>query len=233
MNIGIIVAAGSGVRLVKAIKIKKQYYKLNGYKEVFLHPLETFLESKLFSTILLVVPEGDSQKVEAILEREEIEDKVIVVEGGNTRQESVENAVNYVGENLSENLLEKAVVFIHDGDRPLVSKELLYRLDKASEKHEAVIPVMPIFDSMVKKENHEYVNRQDYLCIHTPQVFNYKLLMKALSYAKKNNRSFGDEGSVIQYYGHDVNYVESEINNLKITDENTLKIVERWERIYG
>jgi 2-C-methyl-D-erythritol 4-phosphate cytidylyltransferase len=233
MNIGIIVAAGSGERLFDEIKIKKQYYKLNGYKEVFLHPLETFIEVEIFSTILLVIPKGDKDRVLFILRREEIEDKVIIVEGGDTRQDSVEKAMDYLSNSVSSSKLNEATVFIHDGDRPLVSKDLLNRLLQASKQSDAIIPVMPIFDSMLRKEDKNYVNRQDYLCIHTPQVFKYDLLMKALSYAKITNRTFGDEGSVIQYYGHEVSYVESEISNMKITDLNTLQIVEKWEKIYG
>jgi 2-C-methyl-D-erythritol 4-phosphate cytidylyltransferase len=233
MNIGIIVAAGSGERLFDEIKIKKQYYKLNGYKEVFLHPLETFIEVEIFSTILLVIPKGDKDRVLFILRREEIEDKVIIVEGGDTRQDSVEKAMGYLSNSVSSSKLNEATVFIHDGDRPLVSKDLLNRLLQASKQSDAIIPVMPIFDSMLRKEDKNYVNRQDYLCIHTPQVFKYDLLMKALSYAKITNRTFGDEGSVIQYYGHEVSYVESEISNMKITDLNTLQIVEKWEKIYG
>ena len=233
MNIGIIVAAGSGERLFDEIKIKKQYYKLNGYKEVFLHPLETFIEVGIFSTILLVIPKGDKDQVLFILRREEIEDKVIIVEGGDTRQDSVEKAMDYLAKSVPQEKLSEATVFIHDGDRPLVSKDLLNRLFKASKQSDAIIPVMPIFDSMLRKEDKNYVNRQDYLCIHTPQVFKYDLLMKALSYAKITNRTFGDEGSVIQYYGHEVSYVESEISNMKITDLNTLQIVEKWEKIYG
>jgi len=233
MNIGIIVAAGSGERLFDAIKIKKQYYKLNGYKEIFLHPVETFIKSGIFSTVILVVPRGDRERAYSILEREELNDKVMIVEGGNTRQESVERAMSFLSKKLSPKSLEETTVFIHDGDRPLVSTDLLLRLEKSSKEYEAVVPVMPIFDSMVRKEDKKYVNRQNYLCVHTPQVFRFHLLMKALSYAKNANGTFGDEGSVIQYYGHEVNYVKSEINNMKVTDLETLKIVEKWEKIYG
>jgi len=233
MNIGIIVAAGSGERLFKTLKIKKQYYKLNGYKEVFLHPVETFINEGSFSTILLIVPKGDKELVRLILKREEIQDKLIVIEGGKTRSESVNISIDYLKKNLSEATISKATVFIHDGDRPLMSENLLERLIEASKTSEAVIPVLPVFDSMIKIANQEYVNRQEYLCIHTPQVFRLELLMKALSYAKGSKKSFGDEGSVIQYYGYKASYVPSEINNLKITDMATLRIVEKWEKIYG
>lgn len=232
MNIGIIVAAGSGERLFKALKIKKQYYKLNGYKEVFLHPVETFIDEGSFSTILLIVPKGDKEFVRSILKREEIQDKVIIIEGGNTRSESVNNSIDYLKKSLSEVDLKKSTVYIHDGDRPLMSKDLLKRLIKEAETSEAVIPVLPVFDSMVKIADQKYVNRQDYLCVHTPQVFRLELLMKALSYAKDSKKSFGDEGSVIQYYGCKASYVQSEINNMKITDIETLRIVEKWEKIY-
>jgi len=232
MNIGIIVAAGSGERLYKALKIKKQYYKLNGYKEVFLHSVETFIDDGNFSTILLIVPKGDKEFVRSILKREEIQDKVIVVEGGKTRSESVGISIDYLKNNLSKNDIAKSTVFIHDGDRPLMSKDLLERLIQASKTSEAVIPVLPVFDSMVTKTDQTYVNRQDYLCVHTPQVFRLELLMKALSHAKDSKKSFGDEGSVIQYYGCKASYVPSEINNMKITDLATLRIVEKWEKIY-
>lgn len=232
MNIGIIVAAGSGERLFNQINIKKQYYRINNHQEMFLYPLKTFIKSNIFQKLILVIPSEDRAFVNNILSREKIEKRVTLVAGGNSRQESVVYAMDYLA-SIDELSMADATVFIHDADRPLVSIDLLQRLLQASLTKSAIIPIMPIFDSLLKCDTDEYVDRKNYFCIHTPQVFNYILLMKALSYAKKTNRTFGDEGSVIQYYGHKLAYVQSEIGNLKVTDIESLHFVEKWERVNG
>ena len=170
----ILLLAGSGSRLYKEIHIKKQFYPLNG-KEMFLYPLNSAIESNLFSNIVLVVDKEDEEKVKEILNREYKENKFIITYGGKDRNESVKNGL--LALKNKDNL--DSYVFIHDSDRVLLSSSYIKELSEAIISYDALTPVLGLHDSILKEENNNinYLSRDNLYLIQTPQVFDYQKIL--------------------------------------------------------
>lgn len=170
----ILLLAGSGSRLYKEIHIKKQFYPLNG-KEMFLYPLNSAIESNLFSNLVLVIDKEDEEKVKEILNREYKENKFIITYGGKDRNESVKNGL--LALKNKDNL--DSYVFIHDSDRVLLSSSYIKELSEAIISYDALTPVLGLHDSILKEENNNinYLSRDNLYLIQTPQVFDYQKIL--------------------------------------------------------
>lgn len=224
MNIAIVVAAGSGERLKNVLSYKKQFEVLGNNKEMFLNSLTPFLKEK-FDVIALVVPKEDITIVEDILKRENLQSKIDIIFGGKTRQESVKKAIRGLKVNYSLEELEKSTVFIHDGDRPLLSRALVRKLVELSKKHYGIVPYIPINDSVYDIERHCYVNRNNLRRIQTPQVFNFGLLDLAYKKNEDHLSDFLDDGSIVKTIYDKIQYIEGEPVNVKVTDKHGLDLV--------
>lgn len=216
MNIFILLMAGTGLRLAKYIGIKKQFYKI-GDKELFLYPLKTAIESKIFDKFVLVINKEDKNVVDNILSREKI--NCVIVYGGNTRNESTKNAL------LSIKAKEDDNVFIHDADRVLLTKELLLKLNDEIKNVEATVPVIKISDSILKnKDGIEYVDRDNLNLVQTPQVFKYKVIKDIFLTDDEVNT---DDFSKAVKCGRKCSVIEGDPINFKVTTIADLKMLEK------
>ncbi len=140
------------------------------------------------------------------------------IRGGNTRAESVKNAVDLCD--------EKGYILIHDAARPLVSNALIQRVLDALDMHESVIPGIPVQDTIKQVSGHtveKTLNRDILRQIQTPQGFHGPLLKKA--YQQHNIGQFTDESSLVEAMGAYPYVVEGERVNIKITYPNDLTIL--------
>lgn len=141
-----------------------------------------------------------------------------LVQGGITRFHSVKNALTHVPDG--------AIVAVHDGVRPLVSQELVRSLFENMEAHQAVVPVIPVTDTLKALDGDmleiDGVNpdRSVLFGAQTPQVFLSETLKAA--YGQPYNVSYTDDASVVRSYGVNVEYVPGEKYNIKITTPEDL-----------
>jgi 2-C-methyl-D-erythritol 4-phosphate cytidylyltransferase len=139
-----------------------------------------------------------------------------VIPGGETRKDSVRLAF--------EQLPKVDVVMIHDGARPYVTESLLRRLLSASRESKAVIPVVPIVDTIKKvvaNKVEETLDRNTLFCVQTPQVFHYNVLKKA--YEEFGDEAVTDESSLVEKLGISVRTVQGEMSNIKVTFSSDIK----------
>ena len=205
--VAVIVAAGQGSRM------GEQHNKLLlplGTSTILEFSIEPFLKHTGIRKIFLTVASQDRRVFERIIPKE-----VILVEGGKRRQDSVHNALLRV-------LQEKPVpelVLVHDGARPFCSTELIDRILAATLEHGAVIPVIPLVDTIrrVTKEKTEVVERSELFAVQTPQGFRTELLKDASMQAVANNWTVTDDASLVEKSGGRVATVEGEPQNIKIT----------------
>ena len=133
-----------------------------------------------------------------------------VVAGGEERFHSVKNGIEAVSADVKH-------IAIHDAVRPLVSHETLTRCFNALNEHNAVVPAIPINDSI--REVHGVLNksvdRSLYKRIQTPQCFESTMLKEA--YSKPFSPLFTDDASVVEANDHSVFLVEGNLENIKIT----------------
>ena len=145
-----------------------------------------------------------------------------VVEGGETRYQSVQN-----GMKILENKKNVKVVGVHDGVRPLVSQTTISTCFEHAYLTGNAIPFMPIDETLRKITEHtsHWVNRAEYVSIQTPQCFKTEILQNA--YAQNYNHTFTDDASVVESIGQKMNLVAGNRENIKITRPEDLVFAEK------
>jgi len=218
----VILAGGSGKRFNH--ELPKQFVKLAG-KPVIIHTIGVFLQSNSVDHIVLVVPHKYILYTCQLLEDYFIpKEKVIITEGGATRQES-----SYKG--LIHCPTGTDYVLIHDAVRPLLGTKLIKTLVERVKKEKAVDTCIPSYDTIVETKG-DYINsipdRKKLLRGQTPQAFDYQLILKAHEWARRNNIcDFTDDCGIALARGRKI-YVETgEEKNIKITSVNDIYIAER------
>ncbi|MDR1227092.1 MAG: 2-C-methyl-D-erythritol 4-phosphate cytidylyltransferase [Prevotellaceae bacterium] len=211
----IAVAGGSGTRMGGGTP--KQFLLLNG-KPVLLHTLEKFYAYNPKVNIVLALPEAEIETWKQIVKNHTITIPHAFVKGGQSRSQSVRNALNVLG--------DSGLVAIHDGVRPLVSIETITRCFEEARKTGAAIPVMPLTDSLRRYTGTGSVaeDRAKFCAVQTPQVFDVALLKKA--YEKAGSKDFTDDAAVVEAAGHRVSPVDGNVENIKITAPFDVKVAE-------
>ncbi len=207
MNYNVIIPCGGKGNRV-GLNYNKLFYKDKNGVMMIEKTLKLFLEDSRCKKIILPIND-DMSNFNFVKEVS----KVYFVKGGDTREDSVKNALS---------LLDEEYVLIHDGDRPFVSKQIINNvLNALEEKHLSVIPALSSVDATIYKN--EYTTEPVYF-IQTPQGFNKELLIK--SFEDCDVSTFRDEGSlVLKKCGVFPHIVEGEVTNIKITFKEDLEKV--------
>ncbi len=212
----IIVAGGSGKRM--GTEIPKQFLFLKS-KPILMHTIACFNQYDSSIEIVVVLPKEHISVWQQLCVEHNFNIKHQITEGGSERFYSVKKGL--------EKISNTGIVAIHDGVRPLVSKETIARCFKKTEETGAAIPIMPVVESLrkVDGENSKSVNRSEYVSVQTPQCFNIDLLKNA--YQQNFSNTFTDDASVVEKFGHQVSLVEGNIENIKITTPQDLIFAEQ------
>ncbi len=219
MNIAIIVAAGSGTRF--GADVPKQFLEIGG-KPVLIHTLERFEMCAAIDKIVLVLAESEIENFQKTLQRFYLRKLGKIITGGNTRAESVRNAINSLDKNVE-------IVAVHDGARPLVSsEEITQTIEKASEKGAACL-VGKITDTIKQIENDKIIgtiDRESLRRAQTPQTFRIEILQKA--FADGNfDASATDECFLVEKAGFEIFITEGSTKNIKITTREDFALAEK------
>ena len=211
----IIVAGGTGTRMGRSLP--KQFILLKD-KPVLYYTLKTFLESYTDLQIILVLPVEFTDMGQEIIDAYFDKERIKMTAGGDTRFQSVKNGLALVD--------DEAIIFVHDGVRCLLSKELIHRCYAQAVETGTAIPAIISKDSirLVTEEGNEAYDRNNVMLIQTPQTFHSKILLPAFQIDYKDK--FTDEATVVEAFGLKVKLVEGEENNIKITRPIDLLIAE-------
>jgi len=211
-KIALIVAGGEGKRMNSSIP--KQFLLLHN-TPILMRTLKQFSH---FEEIVLVLPPFQFEYWKELCSRYNFTQKHILVVGGETRFQSVKNGLLSIADNT--------IVAIHDGVRPLTSVSLINNLVAKSKSGIGVIPIIPVKDSYRKVEggNSIQIDRNNLFKVQTPQCFVTRDIKKA--YAQNYSSIFTDDASVFEANGGKISTLLGEESNLKITNEEDLKIAE-------
>lgn len=219
----VIVAAGSASRMGGANKITAS---LKG-KPVISHTLSAFEQNPLVGDIVLVTREDMILPLQKIADQGGFLKVTDIIKGGNCREESVRLGFERLIKN--ENI---KTVLIHDGARPLVSKEVIDRVITAVEEFSAVVPAVPVKDTIKKTgalgRVECTVDRENLVNIQTPQGFKVECFKEALLKAGKNLEQFTDDASIVEAAGKWVYTVMGDYKNIKITTPEDMVLAEAY-----
>ena len=211
----VLVAGGKGLRMGTALP--KQFLPLAG-KPVLAHSLIAFTEAVPDARMILVLPADQLSYTQIILNALPQPIDLTIVAGGETRFHSVRNGLNAID--------EPGIVFVHDGARPLVSRELILRCYQQAMEKGSAIPAIKVAESMrmFDGDTSQPVNRDNMRLIQTPQTFLTKVIIPA--FQQGYGPSFTDEATVVEAFGTAIYLVEGERRNIKVTTPEDMAIAE-------
>lgn len=229
MKIAVILpAAGLGTRMgrVSAERIgtsRKQFMLLEG-SPILIHTVRKFAASDRVSEIVVAVRAEDVDWVTDMLAREFPRQRVRVVTGGNSRQQSVENALATLGPDTD-------LVAVHDAVRPFIDLETIHRVfDEAAESGAAIVGV-PAVDTVKqvsrgtgKAHIRATLPREKLVMAQTPQVFRYDLLVRAFESARQDGFIGTDESSLVERLDVEVAVILGSDRNIKITKPGDMSL---------
>jgi len=209
----IIVAGGSGSRM--QTDVPKQFLELCG-KPILIHSITTFSDACDDVRIIVVLPATQIENWQELCRRYDFTFSHDIVEGGNTRFQSVKNGLS--------RLSGEGLVAIHDGVRPLASRQTITGCFREAAIYGCAIPVLPVTDSVreISGTTNRMLDRSALRLIQTPQVFDITLLKKA--YEQEYSPAFTDDASVFEKAGNTIHLTEGNVENIKITTPNDLVV---------
>lgn len=209
----IIVAAGNGSRMKS--DIPKQFLILDN-KPLLYYSIKAFFDAFEDMNIILVLPEDYIANGQEIIDGFFDASKIKITAGGRTRFHSVKNGISLIEGD--------GIIFVHDGVRCLVTKNLIQRCYETAVETGSAVPAINAADSlrMLTKNGNKILDRSKVKLVQTPQTFHSKILLPAFSIDYKEK--FTDEASVVEAYGIVVNLVEGEQTNIKITTPQDLEL---------
>ena len=208
----------------------KQFLELNGLP-ILIHSLRAFAAVPRVTAIYVAVRHNELERVQAQVAEHGFAGKVQVVEGGDSRQQSVANALKVIP------CGEDDVVLVHDAVRPLIDAATIERTIDAVAETGAAIVGMPAIDTVKQVERTAHgalitatIPREFVVLAQTPQGFRCGLLQKAFAEAEADGFVGTDEASVVERAGYPVEVVPGSAVNLKITQPGDLALAEFYLR---
>lgn len=214
-------ATGSNVR-----RDPKQFLELGG-QPILVMAVRAFLQVPATHRIFVAVRKSEMERVESELRKHGILEKVSVVEGGDTRQESVGNALKMLPAK------EDDIVLVHDAVRPLIDPAIIERTIESVERHQAAIVAVPAIDTIKQVERTAdgaiittTIPRERIVLAQTPQGFRFHILRRGVEAAEADGFVGTDEASLVERLGIEVAVVQGSPRNLKITQPGDLPLAE-------
>lgn len=208
--VAIVPAAGIGKRFGSSEK--KQFVTVTD-NPLLLYPLQVLHSIESITEIIPVVQKEDIERCRKFTPAGMLNKIKKIVPGGGERQDSVYNALTHVKDDC--------LVLIHDGARPLVTRELIERLLQEIPGVDGVIPGIPVRDTLKQVDSQGYVHstvrREDFWLIQTPQVFQYQTIKKAYDKAFEDGFYGTDDAALVERTGGKVKVIPGDPLNIKVT----------------
>ncbi len=211
----------------------KQFLSVGGVP-VLVRSLRAFLEVPRVDAVCVAVRAAEMERVKAQVEEFGLLGRVHVVEGGDSRQDSVANALAALESS------EEDVVLVHDAVRPLIDPATIDRTIDAVEKHGAAIVGLPAVDTIKQVERTAdgaiitaTVPRERVVLAQTPQGARVGLLRQAFAEAKADGFAGTDEASLLERAGIEVAVVPGSAKNFKITQPGDIELAEFYLKQAG
>jgi 2-C-methyl-D-erythritol 4-phosphate cytidylyltransferase len=221
----ILPAAGLGTRMGRAVPEKagtsrKQFMLLDG-SPILLHTIRKFAFTPAVSEIVVALRPDDMEWVRELLAAENFGKTVRLVEGGDSRQESVEHALATLDPATE-------LVAVHDAVRPFIENGVLEKVfAEAEESGAAIVGIVPVdtVKQVHRNKIRQTIPRERLILAQTPQVFRFDLIKSAFAKAREDGFAGTDESSLVERLDQvEVSVVPGSDRNLKITKPSDMDL---------
>ena len=225
MIFAVILAGGTGSRM-GSTDMPKQFLEIKG-KPILNHTVEKFLPNPKFEKIIVLSPKAWLGHTREIIRKNTGKsDKIVVIEGGATRNETIMNAIRYIDGQYGLN--DDTVIVTHDSVRPFLTHRIIEENIAAAQQYGACDTVIPATDTIVEGNGTAITaipDRRKMYQGQTPQSFKAKLLRDAYdSLSAEEKDILTDAAKILVMKGKEVRLVQGETFNIKITYPYDLKI---------
>ena len=214
-NIAVILAAGNGTRM--KTKDSKLLLKING-ETVLQRSVNAFLNISDVDEVIVVAREKDIPAFSDIL----TDERVSFVIGGETRQQSMMNAVDMID--------ECELIIIHDGARPLIKSVDIENTIRAAKENKAAAVGVFVKDTVKVVDKNGFVvstpDRSTLFAVQTPQIFDFELYKNAAKNAREKGLDFTDDCQLVECFNKKVKTVAGSYSNIKITTPDDIVLAE-------
>lgn len=222
MIYAVLAAGGIGSRM--GADKPKQYIEIGG-KAIIAHTAEKFLNCERISKVIVLCPADWVDYTWEIFS----ETEVVVISGGDTRNETLMKAIDYIEE--TDGLSEDTYLVTHDAVRPFVTEEIINNNIDAMLKYEATGTVIPATDTVFQSVNGQIIDsipdRSELYQAQTPQCFGALKLRELYQSLSDEEKDILTDGCKIYLLkGHDVHLVKGDVSNIKITYPHDLIVAE-------
>lgn len=225
---GVILAGGQGTRMGNSDK-PKQFLPVGG-KPVIIHTIEKFIVNSRFAEIIVLVPKSWLAYTKDIVKKY-ISDfsKIAVIEGGNTRNETIMKSVDYI--ERQGKLEDDTIIITHDSVRPFVTYRIIEENIRYAEECGACDTVIPASDTIVESRDGSFISgipeRKIMYQGQTPQSFKAKKLREIYESLTQEERAvLTDACKIYVLKNEPVHLVEGDVSNIKITYPHDLRVAE-------
>ena len=228
MIFGVLLAGGVGSRMGNVEK-PKQYMNI-GDRPIIIHTIEKFFVNDKFEKILVLCPEQWISHTKNLIKKYLGEtDRIAVMAGGTTRNETIMNSIAYIEK--EGNLNEDTIIVTHDSVRPFVTQRILEENIRYAKEYGACDTAVAATDTIVCSEDNVVISdipeRRKMYQGQTPQTFKalkLRQLYEALS--PKEKELLTDAAKIFVMKGEKVHIVDGEVFNIKITYPYDLRVAE-------
>ena len=205
----------------------KQFLTL-GNKPVIVHTIEKFVINESIDKTIVLTPNNFINHTNHLI-KEYIGDNedIIVIGGGQTRNDTLMNSIMYIEENFG--IDDDSIILTHDSVRPFVTHRIIEDNIEAARKYGACDTVIPATDTIVESVNGQTIEsipvRDYYYQGQTPQTFNIKKLFSLInSLSEEETNILTDACKIFTLKDEEVHLVKGEVTNIKITYPYDLKL---------
>ena len=192
-------------------------------KSILSYSINAFDKNEYIDNIIIVIKKDDKEIVEQIINQENTTKKIDIVFGGNSRQESVYNAIRNT---------KAEIVIIHDGARPAIKQEYINKsIEEMSNFKGVTIGVKSKDTIKITDDNGIVLNttkRSNTWVVQTPQCFDKKLLLNL--HEKYRDTEVTDDCMLLEKDGHKIKIIEGDYTNIKVTTYEDINIIKEFLR---
>ena len=225
---GVVLAGGIGSRM-GTVEKPKQFMEV-GKKPIIIHTIEKFVVQPQFERVIVLSPKAWLNYTKDVIRKYISEkDKIDVIEGGATRNDTIMNAISHIEKLYGMD--EETIIVTHDSVRPFVTHRILEENIRYAKETGACDTVIPATDTIVESADHEVISnipdRSRMYQGQTPQSFKaWKLRSVFEALTSEEKQILTDACKILVLKGEKVHLVQGEVSNIKITYPHDLRVAE-------